>query len=176
MTSLTKFNLLLKIFLDYLASQIWCILIKLGLLLLVIFIFNIHVLTNNTIQIRTSAPEFGIVSHPKYANCQKKQFRKKVQEIQPICCFFMLRTLTVPLETTEPCARGKTSSLPNVFTANSPRWDENRNRRVWKGGSWSRIPAPFLRESHIPHVFHQFPTSRFSFPEKYIKKSNFYKS
>ena len=34
----------------------------------------------------------------------------------------------VPLETTEPCARGKTSSLPNVFTANSPRWDENRNR------------------------------------------------
>ena len=93
MTSLTKFNLLLKIFLDYLASQIWCILIKLGLLLLVIFIFNIHVLTNNTIQIRTSAPEFGIVSHPKYANCQKKQFRKKVQEIQPICCFFMLRTL-----------------------------------------------------------------------------------
>ena len=35
---------------------------------------------------------------------------------------------TVPLETTEPCARGKTSSLPNVFTANSPRWDENRNR------------------------------------------------
>ena len=35
---------------------------------------------------------------------------------------------TVPLETTEPCTRSKTSSLPNVFTANSPRWDENRNR------------------------------------------------
>ena len=91
MTSLT--NLLLKIFLDYLGSQIWCIFIKLGLLLLVIFVFNIRVLTNNIIQVRTSAPEFGIVSHPKYANCQKKQFRKKVQEIQPICCFFMLRRL-----------------------------------------------------------------------------------
>ena len=49
-------------------------------------------------------------------------------------------------------------------------------KRVWKGGSWSRIPAPFSRESRIPHVFHQFPESRFSFPEKYIKKSNFYKS
>ena len=48
--------------------------------------------------------------------------------------------------------------------------------RVWKGGSWSCIPAPFSRESRIPHVFHQFPESRFSFREKYIKKSNFYKS
>ena len=27
-----------------------------------------------------------------------------------------------------PFARGKTSSLPNVVAANSPRWDENRNR------------------------------------------------
>ena len=27
-----------------------------------------------------------------------------------------------------PFARGKTSSLPNVIAANSPRWDENRNR------------------------------------------------
>ena len=27
-----------------------------------------------------------------------------------------------------PLARGKTSSLPNVVAANSPRWDENRNR------------------------------------------------
>ena len=45
-----------------------------------------------------------------------------------------------------------------------------RFHRVWKGGSWSRIPAPFSRESRIPHVFHQFPESRFSFPEKYIKK------
>ena len=35
---------------------------------------------------------------------------------------------TVPLKTKEPHARDKTSSLPNVFTANSPRWDENRNR------------------------------------------------
>ena len=49
-------------------------------------------------------------------------------------------------------------------------------KRVWKGGSWSRIPVPFSRESRIPHVFHQFPESRFSFTEKYIKKSNFYKS
>ena len=35
---------------------------------------------------------------------------------------------TVPLETMGPFARGKTSSLPNVIAANSPRWDENRNR------------------------------------------------
>ena len=28
----------------------------------------------------------------------------------------------------EPFARGKTSSLQNVVAANSPRWDENRNR------------------------------------------------
>ena len=35
---------------------------------------------------------------------------------------------TVPLKTMEPCARDKTSSLPNVFSANSPWWDENRNR------------------------------------------------
>ena len=27
-----------------------------------------------------------------------------------------------------PLARGKTSSLQNVVTVNSPRWDENRNR------------------------------------------------
>ena len=26
-----------------------------------------------------------------------------------------------------PFACGKTSSLPNVVAANSPRWDENRN-------------------------------------------------
>ena len=48
--------------------------------------------------------------------------------------------------------------------------------RVWKGGSWSRIPAPFSRESRIPYVFHQFPGFRFSFPEKYIKRSNFTKA
>jgi len=35
---------------------------------------------------------------------------------------------TVPLETMEPFARGKTLSLPNVVAANSPRWDENRDR------------------------------------------------
>ena len=44
--------------------------------------------------------------------------------------------------------------------------------RVWKGGSWSPIPAPFSRESRISHVFHQLPESRFSFPQKYITKSN----
>jgi len=27
-----------------------------------------------------------------------------------------------------PFARGKTLSLPNVVAANSPQWDENRNR------------------------------------------------
>ena len=48
--------------------------------------------------------------------------------------------------------------------------------RVWKGGSWSRIAAPFSRESRIPQVFHQFPEYRFSFSEKYSKKSNFYES
>ena len=48
----------------------------------------------------------------------------------------------------------------------------NTQDRVWKGGSWSRIPAPFTRESRIPRVFHQFPESRFSFPEKYIKLIN----
>ena len=32
---------------------------------------------------------------------------------------------TVPLETMGPFACGKTSSLPNVVAANSPRWDEN---------------------------------------------------
>ena len=41
---------------------------------------------------------------------------------------YLSKELIVPLETTEPCARGKTLSLPNVFTANSPRWDENCNR------------------------------------------------
>ena len=32
------------------------------------------------------------------------------------------------LETMGPLARGKTSPLPNVVGANSPRWDENHNR------------------------------------------------
>lgn len=35
--------------------------------------------------------------------------------------------------------------------------------RVWKGGSSSRIPVPFSRESRILYVFHQFPESHFSF-------------
>ena len=35
---------------------------------------------------------------------------------------------TVPLKTMEPFARGKILSLPNVVAANSPWWDENRNR------------------------------------------------
>ena len=30
----------------------------------------------------------------------------------------------------------------------------------------ARIPAPFSRETRIPHVFHQFPQSRFYFPQK----------
>ena len=64
-------------------------------------------------------------------------------------------------------------------------WDEEMSRQLYRlrlkqkknvkylnlyqgleGGSWSRIPAPFSRESRILHVFHQFPESRFSFPEK----------
>ena len=38
--------------------------------------------------------------------------------------------------------------------------------RVWKEESWSRNPAPFSQESRIPHFFHHFPESRFSFWEK----------
>ena len=51
-------------------------------------------------------------------------------------------------------------------------------RNVTGSGRGVLIPhsRPFSRESRIPHVFHQFPESRFSFPQKYIKKSNFYKS
>ena len=40
-----------------------------------------------------------------------------------------LHGATGPLETMEPFARGKTSSLTNVVAANSPRSDENRTRR-----------------------------------------------
>ena len=29
------------------------------------------------------------------------------------------------------------------------------------GRSWSRIPAPFLRQSHIPHICHLHPVPRF---------------
>ena len=39
-----------------------------------------------------------------------------------------LNSHTVPLETMGPFVRGKTSPLPIVIAANSPRWDENRNR------------------------------------------------
>ena len=48
---------------------------------MVIFIFNIRVLTNNIIQLHVLAPEFGIVCHPKYANCQESYLKKKVREI-----------------------------------------------------------------------------------------------
>ena len=41
----------------------------------------VRILTNKIIQLHVSAPEFRIVCHPKYANCQKKQFKKKVREI-----------------------------------------------------------------------------------------------
>ena len=47
----------------------------LGLLLLVISIFNNHDLTNNRnniIHLIVSAPKFRTVCQPKYANCQKK--------------------------------------------------------------------------------------------------------
>ena len=44
------------------------------------------------------------------------------------------------------------------------------------GGSRSHIPIPFSWESHIPHFFHHYPESHFSFPEKHIKRSNFYNS
>ena len=84
-------NSALKIFLDYLESQIWFILIKLALLLLVIFIFNIHVLTNNIIQLHVSAPELGIVCHPKYANCRKSNLKIKFEKFYLL--FFILRTL-----------------------------------------------------------------------------------
>ena len=62
-----------------------------GLLLLVIFIFNIRVLTDNIIQLHVSAPEFGIVCHPKYANCQKSNLKRKFEKFYLL--FFMPRTL-----------------------------------------------------------------------------------
>ena len=69
---------------------------KLGLLLLVIFTFNIRVLTNNVIQLHASAPEFGIVCHPKYANCQKSNLKRKFEEFYLL--FFMPRTLSLMLK------------------------------------------------------------------------------
>ena len=41
-----------------------------------------------------------------------------------------------------------------------------------EGGVLVPHSRPFSRESRIPHVFHQFPESRFSFSEKYIKLIN----
>jgi len=48
--------------------------------------------------------------------------------------------------------------------------------RVWKGGSWSRIPTPLPRESRITHFFHRYPEFRFFFPKNTLKKTNFCKS
>ena len=45
-----------------------------------------------------------------------------------------------------------------------------------EGGPDPAFPSLFSQKSRIPNVFHRFPESRFFFPEKYIKKSNFYKS
>ena len=42
--------------------------------------------------------------------------------------------------------------------------------RVWKGGSWSRIPAPFSRESRIPHFLHRYPEFRFFSPKIHLKR------
>ena len=46
-----------------------------------IFIFNIHVLTNNTVQLHASAPKFGIVCHSKHANCQKSNLKRKFKKL-----------------------------------------------------------------------------------------------
>ena len=46
---------------------------------------------------------------------------------------------TVPLETISAFACGNTSSLPIVFTAKSPRLDENRNRGKDES---NRMPRP----------------------------------
>ena len=52
---------------------------------------NIRVLINNIIQLHVSAPEFGIVCHPKYANCQKSNLKRK--SVKFYLLFFMSRTL-----------------------------------------------------------------------------------
>ena len=46
---------------------------------------------------------------------------------------------TVPLETISAFACGNTSALPIVFTAKSPRLDENRNRGKDES---NRMPRP----------------------------------
>ena len=54
---------------------------------------NFRVLTNNIIQLHVSAPEFGIVCYPKYANCQKSNLKRKFEKFYLL--FFMPRTLTL---------------------------------------------------------------------------------
>ena len=50
-----------------------------------------------------------------------------------------------------------------------------RKRGSGKGeGLDPEFPLLF-QESCIPHFFYHYPESRFSFPQKYIKKSNLYK-
>ena len=70
-----------------------------------IFTFNIRVLTNNVIQLHASAPEFGIVCHPKYANCQKSNLKRKFEKFYLL--FFMPRTLMLkhntPLKNDKIC-------------------------------------------------------------------------
>ena len=54
-----------------------------------------------------------------------------------------------------PSSRGwlKRNHFPRSIISNRMQ-RLNTSIRVWKRGSWSRIPAPFSRESRIPHVFH----------------------
>ena len=49
------------------------------------------VLTNNIIHLHVSAPEFGIVCHPKYANYQKSNLKREFEKFYLL--FFMPRTL-----------------------------------------------------------------------------------
>ena len=54
----------------------------------------------------------------------KFQVRKIDNVHAQISVFGPRMSYTVPLETMGPFARGKTSSLPIIIAANSPRWDE----------------------------------------------------
>ena len=61
--------------------------------------------------------------------------------------------------------KNSTEWWKNVFR----KWATERNLQAnleqgLEEGSWSRIHAPFSWEFRIPHVFLQFPESRFSFP------------
>ena len=47
----------------------------------------------------------------------------------------------------------KTICVRQVYLTNKS-W---RQIRVWKGGPWSRIPAPFPRQSRIPNFCHLYP-------------------